>query len=396
MCWSSSVGRERIVHEPARDCHVTDATKAPREPTSVIPSLNGIRAVAVLLVFLSHNGLGGLVPGGLGVTIFFVLSGFLITTLMRVEHGRTGRLSYRGFYLRRVLRLLPPLFIVAAVTGVLGAVGVIDGAFSIAGLLATLFYFGNYFVIANDFHGMPAGLGVVWSLAIEEHYYLLFPPVAALLLAGRRTRLTAALLATLCVAVYAWRCWLLGHGASVAYLTMATDTRVDAILVGCILAVVKNPWLDPVASQSRGRDASVLVICLATLAATLLYRDEAFRLTARYTLQSLAIAPLLYLAVARADQAPFRWLSAAPLVYLGTVSYTIYLVHQVILLGVGKHFPQQSPVVLGLAAAALSLLVAEPMRRWVEEPCAALRRRLHRYARSPPSHHASVVPVNAP
>ena len=305
----------------------------------VIPSLNGIRALAVSLVVLSHYGLGGLVPGGLGVTVFFVLSGFLITTLMRIEYERTGRLSYGNFYLRRALRLLPPLFIVATVASALAAFGVIDGATTVAGLCSTLFYFGNYYVIANDFHGIPAGLGVTWSLAIEEHYYLLFPPIAALLLPARRTRLCAVVLAMLCLIVYAWRCWLVAHGASVAYLTMATDTRVDAIFVGCALALLWNPWLDPVAPSHRVRDAGVAMTCLAILAVTLLYRDETFRLTARYTVQSLAIAPLLYLAVARAGQAPFRWLNSAPLVYIGTVSYTIYLGHQVIILGLAKHFP---------------------------------------------------------
>lgn len=375
---------------------MTNTAAGPREPPGVIPSLNGIRAVAVSLVFLSHNGLGGLIPGGLGVTIFFVLSGYLITTLMRVEFGRTGRLSYGGFYLRRVLRLLPPLFIVAGLAGALAAIGVIDGPFSVAGLLSTLFYFGNYFVIAGDFHGMPAGLGVIWSLAIEEHYYLLFPPVAAFLLASGRTRLTVAFLAACCVAVFLWRCWIYGHGASVAYLTMATDTRVDAILIGCILAVLRNPWLDPVAPRRRARDASVAFTCIAVLAATLLYRDEAFRLTARYTLQSLAIAPLLYLAVARADQAPFRWLKSAPLVYLGTVSYTVYLVHQIVLLGIAKHFPELGPVVLGVAAAALTLALAEPMRRLVEEPCATLRRRLHQDAKSSQSRKLGAVPVSTP
>jgi peptidoglycan/LPS O-acetylase OafA/YrhL len=355
---------------------VTSAVAAP-ESSGPIPSLDGIRAVAVSLVFLSHDGLGGLIPGGLGVTIFFVLSGFLITTLLRSEYARTGRLNYRGFYLRRILRLMPPLFVVIAVTGGLAALGVIDGAFTVPGLLSTLFYFGNYFVIANDFRGLPAGIGVVWSLAIEEHYYLLFPPVAALLLASGRTRVTALSLGLLCSAVLAWRCWLLAHGASTAYLTMATDTRVDAILIGCAMALLKNPWLDPVKPFSRRRETTLALAAVAVLIGTLLVRDAGFRVTLRYTLQSLAIAPLIYLAVARAQRAPFRWLNAAPLVYLGTVSYTIYLVHQVVMLGIGKHFPGLGTTALGVATIAVTLLVAEPMRRWVEEPCARLRRRLH-------------------
>jgi peptidoglycan/LPS O-acetylase OafA/YrhL len=131
------------------------------------------------------------------------------------------------------------------------------------------------------------------------------------------------------------------------------------------------------------------------LLGTLLYRDEVFRLTARYTLQSLAIAPLIYLAVARADRLPFRWLNARPLVYIGTISYTIYLSHHVILLGLAKHWPQWSWIWLTLAGAVLALAVAEPMRRWVERPCARLRKRLHRKALARGA-APGFMPVSAP
>lgn len=366
-----------------------------RYATGAIPSLDGIRAVAVSLVFFAHGGLYDFIPGGLGVTVFFVLSGYLITTLMRVEHARGGGISYRGFYLRRLLRLMPPLFIVVAVAGVLAAVSVIDGEFTPGGLFSALFYFGNYYVISHDFHGMPAGLGVVWSLAIEEHYYLFYPPLAALALRIGRAGLSVTVLSILCAAVLAWRYWLVFHGASEAYLTMATDTRVDAILVGCIMALARNPWLDPVPVQSTLKDWGVAAVCVAVLVGTLLYRDEVFRLTARYTLQSLAIAPLIYLAVARADQMPYRWLNARPLVYVGTISYTIYLSHHLILSALATHWPQLNWIGLTLVGAVLTLAVAEPMRRWVEEPCAALRRRLHA-GRSARSSASGILSVNTP
>jgi peptidoglycan/LPS O-acetylase OafA/YrhL len=357
---------------------MSPASPAVLEPSGTIPSLDGIRALAVGLVFFAHSGLERLVPGGLGVTIFFVLSGYLISTLMRVEQARAGRISFRGFYLRRLLRLMPPLAIVVVLAGTLAALGVIDGGFSAGGALAALFYGGNYHMIANDFHGMPAGLGVVWSLAIEEHYYLFYPPVAVLLVHLGSVRRRVALLAALCAAVLAWRCWLLTHGASVDYLTMATDTRVDAILVGCLLAFARNPWLDPLPPRRARDDAALAFGAFALLAATLLWRDEVFRFTARFTLQSVAIAALLWLAVARADRQPFRWLALRPMVYLGSISYTVYLSHHLILLGLARHWPQWSWLQLTLAGAALTLAVAEPMRRWVEQPCALWRRRLHR------------------
>jgi peptidoglycan/LPS O-acetylase OafA/YrhL len=343
-----------------------------------IPSLDGIRALAVLMVFFAHSGLETFVPGGLGVTIFFVLSGYLISTLMRIEHAGTGRIGYRAFYGRRLLRLMPPLVILVVAVAAAASAGLIGGYFAPGGMLAALFYGSNYYLVANDFHGMPAGLAVLWSLAVEEHYYLFYPPLAALLLRLGRVRVSAGVLAALCAGVLAWRCWLAWRGFPETYLTMATDTRIDAILVGCLLALCRNPWLDRVEAPDTLRDLGIATACLIVLAGTLAYRGEFFRLTARYTLQSLAIAPLIYLAVARARCAPYRWLNSRVLVYLGSVSYTIYLFHHVIALGVARNWPQLGWPAATLAAAALTLAVAEAMRRWVDRPFAAWRQRLHR------------------
>lgn len=350
----------------------------PQKSSGVIPSLDGIRALAVGLVFIAHSGLEYIVPGGLGVTIFFVLSGYLITTLMRAEHARFGSINYRGFYLRRLLRLMPPLLFVVGIVWILSALSIVDGGFTLGGLLAALFYFGNYYVISNDFSGMPDGLGVIWSLSIEEHYYLVYPPLAALILRVGRTGLSTVILSTLCLFVLAWRFWLVRNGVSEAYITMATDTRIDAILIGCLMALSVNPWLDNVPAQNTFRDGVIAIAAIAVLVATLLYRDETFRLTVRYSLQSLSIAVLIYLAIARAYSSPFRWLNARPVSYIGTVSYTIYLSHHIIIQAVIKHFPQSGWIAQTLIGIAVTLGVAEMVRRWIEKPIAKLRSRLHR------------------
>ena len=357
-----------------------------------IPSLDGIRAIAVSIVFFAHCGLENFIPGGLGVTIFFVLSGYLISTLMRMEYASSGAIRYRAFYLRRFLRLMPPLFIVVAATALLSSLGIVAGDFSPGGLLAALFYYGNYYLIGHDFHGMPAGLGVLWSLAVEEHYYVFYPPLAALLLRIGRAGLSATVLSLLGAAVLGWRCWLYLHGASENYLTMATDARLDAILIGCLMALWRNPWLDPVPAPHRLRDFAVAAGCLAVLVVTLVDRTDAFRLTVRYTFQSLAIAPLIYLAVARAQQAPFSWLNWRVVTWLGVVSYSVYLCHHVIALAVTQRLPQLGWLGTTLITATLTLAVAEAMRRWVEQPCAALRKRLHRA----PPRRAEDVPSLAP
>ncbi|HVT35951.1 MAG TPA: acyltransferase [Nevskiaceae bacterium] len=353
-------------------------------PAGDIPSLNGIRALAVMLVFLAHAGLENLVPGGLGVTMFFVLSGYLITTLMLIEYRQRGQVDLGAFYLRRMLRLMPPLALVLLTTWLLGAAGWIDGSYTPAGFLSVLFYFGNYYVIAHDFNGVPAGIGVVWSLAVEEHYYLLYPWLALPLLQMRRPQLSAAMLGALCVAVLGWRYWLATRGAPEAHLIMATDARLDAILYGCILALVANPWLAPPRQRSSRRDAVIAIACTLMLLGSLLERDPLFRVTLRYTLQCLAVSGLLYLAVARAADAPFRWLNLRPVVYVGTISYSIYLTHHVLLFAAARYLPATHPLIVAVIAALLTLTVAELMRRHVEEPCARLRRRLH-HARTRPA-----------
>ncbi len=348
--------------------------------TPVIPSLDGIRAVAVSLVFFAHSGLEGIVPGGLGVTIFFVLSGYLISTLLRIEYAAADRIHYRNFYLRRLLRLMPPLVIVVMLAALLSAFAVVE-PFTLNGLLSVLFYYGNYFVIAHNFHGVPDGMSVVWSLAVEEHYYLLYPPLAALLLRIGRVGTSVSVLTALCIGVLAWRCWLALHGASADYIAMATDTRIDAILIGCLLALCRNPWLD--ARKDNPTMASALIVgSAAALLFTLVYRDEFFRMTFRYALQSAAIAVLLYFAIARAERTPFRWLNNRALVYIGTISYTVYLVHHLVIQLIGRHFPQLGWFIATPTAILATLAVAEPMRRFVEKPCAHFRKRLHRHSPS--------------
>src|SRR5882672_4650571 len=120
------------------------------QPSQTIPSLNGIRAISVLLVVLAHSGFGTIIPGGLGVTVFFFLSGYLITTLMLAESERLGNIAILNFYARRVFRLAPPLLITLAIAYGLTYSGLLQGQITLAGLMAQLLYFANYFSIFFD------------------------------------------------------------------------------------------------------------------------------------------------------------------------------------------------------------------------------------------------------
>ena len=145
-----------------------------KKMTKTIPSLDGLRAMSFFIVFVAHAGLGAYVPGGLGVTIFFFLSGFLITTLMRIEYERHGTVNLKRFWLRRILRIWPAFYLVllAAITA---ALVFQPDTLSMPAARAQLLHLSNYWSIYHGFVGQADGTGVYWSLAVEEHFYVLLP-----------------------------------------------------------------------------------------------------------------------------------------------------------------------------------------------------------------------------
>jgi peptidoglycan/LPS O-acetylase OafA/YrhL len=153
--------------------------RAQRAPLQ-IPSLDGLRAVSFTMVFLAHAGLRGL-PGGFGVTVFFFLSGYLITTLLRVEMEDSGTISFKHFYLRRALRILPPFYIVLTVATGLTWLGLLAGWLETMPVLAEALHFSNYWFASHGWTGTAMGTGVLWSLAVEEHFYLGFPALLLIL-----------------------------------------------------------------------------------------------------------------------------------------------------------------------------------------------------------------------
>ena len=141
-----------------------------------IPSLDGIRAVSIVIVFFAHARVMPFLPGGFGVTIFFFLSGFLITTLFYREADKFGKIDLRNFYIRRLLRLSPPLFITLALVYGLVALGAFEGVIRSDAIVSQVLYFYNYYsILSPDPTEGALGLNVLWSLSVEEHFYLIFP-----------------------------------------------------------------------------------------------------------------------------------------------------------------------------------------------------------------------------
>ncbi len=328
-----------------------------------------------MLVFLAHVGVP-LIPGGFGVTVFFFLSGYLITTLLRREAEKTRRVSLKLFYLRRVLRILPPFYLVLSVALLLTLLGVLPGPFSTAALAAQALHYSNFYVIAHGWDGLLAGTGVYWSLAVEEHFYLVFPALYALMikrsLPGRAQH---AVLLVLCALVLGWRCYLVfGQGIVGDRTYIGSDTRFDSMLFGCALAVWGNPALD---FQETPRPSALELLAaacgLGLLLTSFLLRDPAFRETFRYTLQGLGLYPLFFLSIRHPQFSVLRWLNLPTVRFLGTLSYSLYLLHQVMLYAAAK-LPVPDAVKASLALA-VSLLLAIAIYRYVEKPCAQLRAR---------------------
>ena len=353
-----------------------------------LPSLDGMRAVAIMLVFFSHAGWSRIVPGGLGVTAFFFLSGYLITTLLRREYAATGTIDFKLFYLRRAYRILPPMYLVLFLILGLGLAGLVPYTTTWPGLLAQSLQVTNYFLISVGLHGIVYGTGTFWSLAVEEHFYLLFPLLLLFCLRRWRYAQVAKILFALAVGVLLWRCVLVyGFHAPMERTYMASDTRVDSILFGCLMGLYCNPALDAAGARvGAGVKAIALGAALLLLMFCLMVRDGGFRETLRYTLQGLALLPIFWLAVRHPTWPVFAPLNWRPLVWMGKVSYTFYLIHFFLIKVAESLFPER--VMVAAAALVCSFLFAHLVYVAVERPCARLRGRLHG---SPPAKVAGAV-----
>jgi len=343
-----------------------------------MPSLDGIRAISFLLVFFSHAGLGSLVPGGIGVTIFFFLSGFLITTLMRVEFEKNGFVNLPHFWLRRIFRIFPPFYIVLICAALASLAFDPVGTLYWPAVRAQLLHFTNYWIIWHGYTGQPAGTGVYWSLAVEEHFYLIFP---FLYVGMRKLRLSPAgqvkVLWGICAAVLLWRCLLVFVWHVPSDRTyMGTDTRFDSIMFGCALAVWNNPALDAPELNERRWKYLIVPAAVGIIVGCLLYRAPSFRETFRYTLQGMALTLIFIAAIRFKDWLPFRILNWRPIAFMGVLSYSLYLLHLAVVFAVERNLPAAPPALQGALALGIAFVLAWIMYVLVEKPAARYRRRL--------------------
>ncbi len=294
------------------------------------PALDGVRALAVLAVVLFHAGTPGFGGGYLGVSLFFTLSGYLITSLLLQEHDASGTVDFRAFYGRRMRRLLPAsVATVAAVVVIAAASDVFDGVVGLrTQVVGALLQVSNWVLLAGDtsYQDLLAqGSGAVsplehfWSLAIEEQFYWLWPPLVALLLTrvhARRTRVVGAVtLAAMAAAPVIAHVW----GPDAAY--WATPARLGEILVGAFLAFVLT-------GASLPKHVSLLApVCLGALAAAVVLFPASSGPAYEGFLPLVAVVSGGLIVGLQADSRLRRALSLRPFVAVGMVSYGVYLVH---------------------------------------------------------------------
>jgi peptidoglycan/LPS O-acetylase OafA/YrhL len=353
------------------------------------PGLDGVRALAVVAVMVYHLGTTGLTigsggrlpaPGGfLGVDVFFVLSGFLITSLLLGEVAGTGRISIRDFYIRRARRLMPALYTLLVVVSVVAAFAFPAYTANLGGdLVAALTYVTNWWLIAGKTSYFGAGvhpplLTHLWSLAVEEQFYLLWP-LALIWLSRRKRRSTVigftsvAIVASTVLAAVLYNPF--GDPSRVYF---GTDTRLATPMLGALLAVLVRPWRKQFDVQTRAQRISLDVagtVAAALLGVALFTLNDQSELLYRGGFLAIAIvAAVLVLAASRNDSMVGRALGVPPLRWLGQRSYAIYLWHWPIFAvtqpGVNVSLNPVADTVLRIGS---TLVIAELSYRLVERP----------------------------
>ena len=331
------------------------------------PGLDGLRAVAVSLVIAAHLAIPHMAGGVIGVDIFFVLSGFLITGLLVEELRRTGQVDYRGFYRRRAFRLFPALVILLpAISLAAHVIPTIDRETANQTTNAVpwiVLYVANWARATGTQLGL---FGHTWSLAIEEQFYLLWPAALVALISSRLGRTGAALLALAgagVVAVHRGIDWY--GGAGIDRVSNGTDMRADALLIGCALALAMHAGWNP--------RPNWMVVASATgfLAFVVWTQNGLSPFLYLGGLTGVSLCSAVLLVALSKTPGPF---SSRPLVALGRISYGLYLWHFpiVFLTPLGWPLMVRVAVVVGatLAAASVSWLLVE--RRFLH---------LRRYAR---------------
>ena len=321
------------------------------------PWLDGLRAIAVLLVVVQHTlGVIPLELGTVGVGLFFGLSGYLITSILLQERERRGYVILTNFYIRRAARLVPALLLVVAVCDALFILQ--DYRSPLKGSIAALTYTSNYVQIL--FPGSVQAYGPTWSLAIEEHFYLLWPITLLAIVSRKGLRTALAVTLAACVASLIWRTALALLHAPIELLALGTFERADALLYGCAAAI----------ALQLGWRPGIWILALGAAGigiSPVLFRHEDYpTLVVSSAFVGMASAALVVGMDYAAPHIVRRCLSLGPVVRIGVLSYGIYLWHGPLM----RLVENSAETGRGwrMLAAAMTIAIAAASHRWLETP----------------------------
>jgi peptidoglycan/LPS O-acetylase OafA/YrhL len=366
-------------HSPSAALASDRGDGPPDHELPYLPGLDGIRAIAVGAVILFHAGVAGCGGGFFGVEVFFVISGYLIASLLFAEQRRSGGVSLARFWTRRARRLLPALALVLIAAMAIAATLAPDAYFETRDALpAAVFFFTNWWQILLDQSyfmavARPPLLQHLWSLAVEEQFYLVVPPLLALVfrIRGRVPRGGIVIVsAAVGIASACWMAKLYDAGVDPGRIYLRTDTRLSGLLLGVALAAVRAPW--PTAAASRWVRSALDALGLAGLGAVL-WAFTQCRDTDPfvYKLGFLGV-DVATMAIIASCVGPSRVRGAigwTPLRWIGLRSYGLYLWHWPILAVTRPEFDTTltGGRLLGLRLA-LIVVAAELSYRFVEVP----------------------------
>lgn len=351
----------------------------PKNKDNRFDHIDGLRAFAVLLVVFMHAGYTW-IPGDSGVTVFFGISGFIITHIQLRERQRTGHFDAKGFYLRRAFKLVPPfLIVVVAPTLIYGISQTVNaGAF-----LSQVFFSYNWvriFDYAASEQVLP-GTEVVWSLAVEEQFYIVFALVWLLLVRAswwRRGLLILSVVAILGSTLF--RTYLAMFDMS-GHILRGTDTRLDGIAWGVLAAGLFFMW-----QQGQVRWLSMFGTDRALCAALVLFlgglalRDGWLEPTLRPTVQSMAGMSVILYGMIPTDtplkRLFYSGMAWRPIQTVGLASYSIYLVHHPLEKALGPLLQGSSALAHVAVVSTVGVIAGIALYRWVEVPALTLRKKL--------------------
>lgn len=374
----------------------------PTAKTGYIPYIDGARGIAIAFVVLSHAGLGKIIPGKFGVTLFFFLSGYLITRLLLAEMQEKGRIDFGSFYLRRLFRLYPALLVMIGCSVI--ATKIMQYTLPLKDIWASLFYYTNYYIgwFRTPVEDPGRILDILWSLSVEEHFYLGFPLLLQFFLKAAtqkkqiepkeqeqkdeylNEKVLNALkkfswfLFVLCIASLAirWFTYQQFYPAvedAAGRIYFSTHTRLDSIIWGCLAAIL----LFGVESKqyiAHIKKTWVFGLGILFILLSLVIRNEGFRQSLHYSLQGMG----LFLTIPAIGLFNNPWikniLSNPAMIFVGKISYSLYLFHW-IAAKLGNHYFEEWSWQWQLFFWPLTLLLSIGSYYCIEQPFVGLRKK---------------------